>query len=203
MRHDPASAAVVVMLRGLKMFGMAQAVGDLIEQSAPAFDAAVPILSQLLKAEMAEREVRSISYQIKAARFPAYIHRTRRRLGLHHRTLTGPAAIAGPVNAFDAQDGRHHVQHLADILADPAGLPSQQGQASRAGSMVTCTRGRCAGRPPILRAARGRAGWWEFAGRGNFSGSTGCRGQIIQRQRQPTRRGTQLMHNNEGAKIRT
>lgn len=72
MRHDPASAAVVVMLRGLKMFGMAQAAGDLIEQGAPAFDAAVPMLSQLLKAEVAEREVRSISYQIKAARFPAY-----------------------------------------------------------------------------------------------------------------------------------
>jgi hypothetical protein len=66
MRHDPASAAVVVMLRGLKMYGMAQAVTDLIEQGAPAFDAAVPILSQLLKAEMAEREVRSIAYQIKA-----------------------------------------------------------------------------------------------------------------------------------------
>ena len=72
MRHDPASAAVVVMLRGLKMYGMAQAVSDLIEQGAPAFDAAVPILSQLLKAEMAEREVRSITYQTKAARFPAY-----------------------------------------------------------------------------------------------------------------------------------
>lgn len=72
MRHDPASAAVVVMLRGLKMYGMAQAAGDLIEQGAPAFDAAVPILSQLLKAEMSEREVRSIAYQIKAARFPAY-----------------------------------------------------------------------------------------------------------------------------------
>jgi DNA replication protein DnaC len=72
MRHDPASAAIVVMLRGLKMYGMAQAVGDLIEQGAPAFNAAVPTLSQLLKAEMAEREVRSIAYQIKAARFPAY-----------------------------------------------------------------------------------------------------------------------------------
>jgi hypothetical protein len=54
------------------MYGMAQAVGDLIEQGAPAFEAAVPMLSQLLKAEMAEREVRSIAYQIKAARFPAY-----------------------------------------------------------------------------------------------------------------------------------
>ena len=72
MRHDPASAAVVVMLRGLKMYGMSQAVAELIEQGAPAFENAVPILAQLLKAELAEREVRSIAYQIKAARFPAY-----------------------------------------------------------------------------------------------------------------------------------
>jgi DNA replication protein DnaC len=72
MRHDPASGAVVIMLRGLKMYGMAQAVGDLMEQGSPAFEAAVPIISQLLKAETAKREVRSVAYQIKAARFPAY-----------------------------------------------------------------------------------------------------------------------------------
>ncbi|SNT23819.1 DNA replication protein DnaC [Sphingomonas laterariae] len=72
MRHDPASGAIVVMLRSLKMHGMAQAVTDLMEQGAPAFEAAVPILSQLLKAETAEREVRSVAYQLKAARFPAY-----------------------------------------------------------------------------------------------------------------------------------
>jgi DNA replication protein DnaC len=72
MRHNPASGAIVIMLRALKMYGMAQAVDDLIEQGSPAFDTAVPILSQLLKAETAEREVRSIAYQIKAARFPAY-----------------------------------------------------------------------------------------------------------------------------------
>ena len=72
MRHDPAGAAIVVMLRGLKMFGMAQAAGELMEQGAPAFNSAVPILSQLLKAETAEREVRSVAYQIKAARFPVY-----------------------------------------------------------------------------------------------------------------------------------
>ena len=86
MRHDPASAAPrfrsgVIMLRTLKMYGMAvvpearlrrDAVTDLAEQGAPAFESAVPILSQLLKAEMAEREVRSIAYHIKAARFPAY-----------------------------------------------------------------------------------------------------------------------------------
>ena len=72
MRHDPASGAIVIMLRSLKMYGMAQAVTDLIEQGAPAFEATIPILSQLLKAELAEREVRSIAYQIKAARFPTY-----------------------------------------------------------------------------------------------------------------------------------
>ena len=39
MRHDPASAAIVIMLRSLKMHGMSQAVTDLIEQGAPAFEA--------------------------------------------------------------------------------------------------------------------------------------------------------------------
>jgi DNA replication protein DnaC len=72
MRHDPGSAAIVIMLRSLKMYGMAQAVSDLMEQGSPAFEAAVAIISQLLKAETAEREVRSIAHQIKAARFPAY-----------------------------------------------------------------------------------------------------------------------------------
>ena len=72
MRHDPASAAIVIMLRSLKLHGMAQAVTDLAEQGAPAFEAAIPMLSQLLKAELAEREVRSIAYHMKVARFPAY-----------------------------------------------------------------------------------------------------------------------------------
>ena len=34
------------MLRSLKLYGMAQAVDDLVAQGAPAFDAAVPMLSQ-------------------------------------------------------------------------------------------------------------------------------------------------------------
>ena len=81
MRHDPAGAAIVIMMRSLKMHHakgvlsarrMAQAVQDLHEQGSPAFDAAIPMLSQLLKAEIAEREVRSIAYHMKAARFPAY-----------------------------------------------------------------------------------------------------------------------------------
>jgi len=72
MRHDPAAGAIVIMLRALKMYGMAQAAGELMEQGSPAFEAAMPMISQLLKAETAEREVRSIAYQIKSARFPVY-----------------------------------------------------------------------------------------------------------------------------------
>ena len=34
MRHDPASGAIVIMLRSLKMHGMAPAVTDLIDQQA-------------------------------------------------------------------------------------------------------------------------------------------------------------------------
>ena len=72
MRHDPAGASIVIMLRSLKLYGMANAIEDLVAQGAPAFEAATPMLSQLLKAEIAEREVRSIAYHTKVARFPAY-----------------------------------------------------------------------------------------------------------------------------------
>ena len=72
MRHDPAGASIVIMLRSLKLYGMANAVDDLVAQGAPAFETATPMLSQLLKAEIAEREVRSIAYHTKVARFPSY-----------------------------------------------------------------------------------------------------------------------------------
>ncbi len=71
MRHDPAEASIIIMLRSLKLHDMAHAVDDLITQGVPAFEATTPMLSQLLKAEMAEREVRSIAYHTKVARFPS------------------------------------------------------------------------------------------------------------------------------------
>lgn len=42
-----------------KLHGVAQAVGELTDQGSPAFETAIPTLSQLLKAETAEQEVRS------------------------------------------------------------------------------------------------------------------------------------------------
>jgi DNA replication protein DnaC len=64
--------AMVTTLKSLKLFGMADTVANMAEQAAPIYQQAVPILETLLKAEVAEREVRSINYQMKAARFPAY-----------------------------------------------------------------------------------------------------------------------------------
>jgi DNA replication protein DnaC len=63
---------MIDMLRALRLHGMAQSVGELATQNSPAFQAAIPVLSGLLKAEMTEREVRTLAYQMKAARFPAY-----------------------------------------------------------------------------------------------------------------------------------
>ncbi len=68
MQHE----AMVASLKAIKMYGMAQAVDELANQGSPAYQSAQEMLGTLLKAEMAEREVRSISYQMKSARFPVY-----------------------------------------------------------------------------------------------------------------------------------
>ena len=66
------SDALLTTLKSLKLFGMADTIANLAEQTSPVYQQAMPILETLLKAEAAEREVRSINYQMKAARFPAY-----------------------------------------------------------------------------------------------------------------------------------
>jgi DNA replication protein DnaC len=104
MRHDPASAAIVIMLRSLKMHGMAQAVSDLMEQGSPAFETSVPILAQLLKAETAEREVRSVAYQIKSARFPAY----KDLAGFDFTTSEVNEALVRQLHRCEFIDGAHN-----------------------------------------------------------------------------------------------
>lgn len=64
--------AMQEMFKSLKLWGMAQALDDLAGQDSPAYQAALPVLAGLLKAETAEREVRSLAYQMKVAKFPAY-----------------------------------------------------------------------------------------------------------------------------------
>jgi DNA replication protein DnaC len=68
MSHD----AVITTLKSLRLHGMAQALDELAQQGAPLYREAMPLMTTLLKAEVAEREVRSVNYQLKAARFPIY-----------------------------------------------------------------------------------------------------------------------------------
>lgn len=64
--------AMITHLKSLKLFGMADAILDLSEQNSPTYQQSVDLLQDLIKAEVAERDVRSINYQKKAARFPAH-----------------------------------------------------------------------------------------------------------------------------------
>ena len=64
--------AMITTLKSLKLFGMADTIADMATQAAPAYQQALPVLESLLKAEVAERDVRSINYQMKVAKFPAY-----------------------------------------------------------------------------------------------------------------------------------
>lgn len=64
--------ALVTTFKSLKLFGMADSIAELALQSSPVYQQSVPILDTLLRAEIAERDVRSINYQMKAAKFPAY-----------------------------------------------------------------------------------------------------------------------------------
>jgi DNA replication protein DnaC len=63
---------LVTTLKSMKLHGMASAVAELAEQGAPAFRQSNDLLEKLIKAEVAEREVRSINYQMHIARFPAH-----------------------------------------------------------------------------------------------------------------------------------
>jgi len=64
--------ALVTTLKSMKLHGMAGAVAELAEQGAPAFRQSNELLEKLIKAEVAEREVRSINYQMNVAKFPAH-----------------------------------------------------------------------------------------------------------------------------------
>ena len=68
MRHDPASAAIVIMLRSLKMHGMSQAVTDLIDRA---------MGTPLVRVTMARSAMESFFSTLKTERTASKVCRTR------------------------------------------------------------------------------------------------------------------------------
>ena len=66
------SIDTVAKLKSLKLHGMAQSWSELVAQARHAEFEPEQFMSQLLLAESAQREVRSIAYQTMAAKFPAH-----------------------------------------------------------------------------------------------------------------------------------
>ena len=71
MRHDP-SAAQLIMLRSLKLHGMARPGPIWSSKGAPAFEAAVPICRTCCKAEGTTARCARSATRCKAAKFPAH-----------------------------------------------------------------------------------------------------------------------------------
>ena len=124
--------AMVSTLKSLKLFGMAQAVEELAEQSSPAYLNAQTILNSLLKAELAEREVRSVNYQMRLARFPAY----RDLSGFNFSQSVVNEALVRHLHRGEFIDSAHNVvliggpgtgkTHLATALSVQAIMHSHQ-----------------------------------------------------------------------------
>lgn len=63
---------LIAQLKALKLHGMAQTLPELMAKARSHALDAEQMLHELLAAESAEREVKSLAYQMKAARFPAH-----------------------------------------------------------------------------------------------------------------------------------
>jgi len=63
---------LVAQLKALKLHGMAQTLPELLARARSHAMDVEQVLQALLAAETAEREVKSLAYQMKAARFPAH-----------------------------------------------------------------------------------------------------------------------------------
>lgn len=65
---------IITTFKSLRLYGMAAAYGELSNQSNDSVNTLPGLVEQLLQAEMTDRAMRSVRYQLQAAKFP--IHRT-------------------------------------------------------------------------------------------------------------------------------
>ena len=155
--------AMVSALKSLKLFGMARAIADLASQDSPAFQAAKRLLADLIQAELAEREVRSVAYQMRTAKFPAYrdllgfdftqsqvkealvrqLHRCEFIAPAHNVVLvggpgTGKSHLATALGVQAIQQHRYRVRFFSTIeLVNALELEKQAGKAGQLAYRLT------------------------------------------------------------------
>lgn len=66
------SSELIASFKSLNLYGMASAWPEILGTARMKFLDHETVMFQLLKAEAAQREVRSLAYQLRAARFPAH-----------------------------------------------------------------------------------------------------------------------------------
>lgn len=94
---------LVAELKALKLFGMAAAWNELISHGNG--KAEEPLLAHLLAAESTDRHIRSIRYQLHAARFP--VHRD--LAGFDFEASSVDPSLIRQLAAFDFADAAHNV----------------------------------------------------------------------------------------------
>ena len=102
------SAEIISALKAMKLHGMASHYPEVAAQARHTDFTPEAFLTQLLKAETAERAVRSMPYQMGAARFPAH----RDLAGFEFAQQAAPAVDRGEqVLCDEAQHGMGREEH--------------------------------------------------------------------------------------------
>jgi DNA replication protein DnaC len=109
-------------------------IDGLAEQGSPAWHDAESVLDVLLKAEVAKREVRSINYQMKAARFANH----RDLVGFDFDDSTVNEALVRSLHRGDFIDDAHNVVLIGGPGTGKTHLATAIGLQANVASTSTC-----------------------------------------------------------------
>ena len=149
--------SLIPQLKSLKLLGMASAIDELESQGSPRYQQVKPILASLLTAEASDREVRTVKYQLKVAKFPVYrdlvgfsftdtpidqeliqsLHRCEFIDGVHNLVFvggpgTGKTHLATALAVEAIQQHRYRARFFSTIeLVNALELEKQAGQQGR------------------------------------------------------------------------